>query len=68
MSLVFLLLVLVALISAKVYKPRRGISKWQAYEEYNRFWNKTHSSVAEKNARFFELPRKRQTYRLLQQK
>jgi len=52
MSVAFLLLVLVALISAKVYKPRRGISKWQAFEEYNRFWNKTHTSVAEKNARF----------------
>jgi len=48
----FHIVVLVAFTSAKVYKPRRGISKLQAFEEYNQFWNKTHSSVAEKNARF----------------
>jgi len=35
-----------------VYSPRKGISKSQSFEEYNKFWNKTHSSVAEKVARF----------------
>jgi C1A family cysteine protease len=47
-----LLFALIALVNSKVYKPRRGISKAQAFEEYNTFWNKTHSSTAEKNARY----------------
>jgi len=47
-----LLLALLALVNSKVYKPRRGISKAQAFEEYNTFWNKTHKSTTEKNARY----------------
>jgi len=53
MSVTFaLLLVFIALCSAKIYKPRRGLSKVQAFEEYNRYWNKTHATTAEKNARY----------------
>jgi C1A family cysteine protease len=32
--------------------PSKGLSRMAAFEGYNRFWNKTHSSAAEKNARF----------------
>jgi len=46
------LFVFFALLNAVVYKPRRGVSKWVAFEEYNKFWNKTHATTAEKNARF----------------
>jgi cysteine peptidase B len=35
-----------------VYTPRKGISKALAFVEYNEFWNKTHSTEAEKAARF----------------
>jgi len=30
----------------------KGVSRMTAFEEYNRFWNKSHSTLAEKNARF----------------
>jgi hypothetical protein len=30
----------------------KGVSKAQAFEEYNAFWNKTHKNEAEKHARF----------------
>jgi len=53
MSTAFLLLIaLVLSANAVVYKARRGLTTAQAFEEYNQFWNKTHCSVAEKNARF----------------
>jgi len=46
------LLAFVVFVSSKVYTPAKGISRLQAFEEYNQFWNKTHASQAEKNARF----------------
>lgn len=39
-------------VNSKVYMPSKGLSRMAAFEGYNRFWNKTHSSAAEKNARF----------------
>jgi len=32
--------------------PSKGLSRLSAFEGYNKFWNKTHSNTAEKNARF----------------
>jgi cathepsin L len=52
MSVIFALIALVALVNSKVYAPMKGVSKAQAFEEYNSFWNKTHKNEAEKNARF----------------
>jgi C1A family cysteine protease len=48
----FVIFAFIALVTCKVYKPRRGISKQQAFNEYNAFWNKTHASASESNARF----------------
>jgi C1A family cysteine protease len=53
MSVVFILsLALLALVNSRVYSPMRGITKVQAFEEYNAFWNKTHKTEAEKHARY----------------
>jgi len=52
MLYIALLLALITIVNSKVYTPRKGISKAQAFEEYNTFWNKTHKSVSEKNARY----------------
>jgi len=47
-----LLLAFVVFVSSKVYVPSKGLSRMNAFAEYNQYWNKTHSSLAEKNARF----------------
>jgi len=49
---VFAFIALVALVNCRVYAPMKGVSKAQAFDEYNSFWNKTHKNDAEKNARF----------------
>jgi len=48
----FALLAFFVFVQCKVYVPSKGLSRQIAFVEYNKFWNKTHSSVAEKNARF----------------
>eukprot|EP01123_Difflugia_compressa_P014102 TRINITY_DN6_c0_g1_i33.p1 TRINITY_DN6_c0_g1~~TRINITY_DN6_c0_g1_i33.p1 ORF type:complete len:354 (-),score=74.03 TRINITY_DN6_c0_g1_i33:60-1049(-) len=55
-SIVLVLLSIVYLASCIVYTPSTNTLLYDnpqsAFEEYNRFWNKTHSSSAEKLARF----------------
>jgi len=51
MSVLLSLLALIVFVNSKVYTPSKGLSKVMAFDEYNKFWNKTHSSLAEKNAR-----------------
>jgi len=51
-SNLFLLLAFVVFVNSKSYLPSKGLSRVNAFEEYNRFWNKSHSCLAEKNARF----------------
>jgi len=46
------LVALVFCAHAVVYKSRRGLSQAAAFEEFNQFWNKTHVSAAQKQARF----------------
>jgi len=50
--LLFCVLVFTLCVHCIVYSPTKGISSLQAFKEYNRFWNKTHSTSAEKSARF----------------
>jgi C1A family cysteine protease len=52
MSVLIAIIAFVALVSSRVYVPGVGISKSQAFEEYNAYWNKTHATEAEKNARY----------------
>jgi len=52
MSTTLLLIAFVLCANAVVYKARKGITNAQAFEEYNQFWNKSHCSGAEKQARF----------------
>jgi len=50
--LLFVLFAFIAYVNSKVYMPSKGLSRLAAFDGYNRFWNKTHASTAEKNARF----------------
>jgi len=50
--MIIALLAFVFFVNCKVYTPTKGLSRMMAFDEYNRFWNKTHASAAEKNARF----------------
>jgi hypothetical protein len=50
--LVLALFVFIVYVNAKVFSPVKGVSRLAAFEQYNKFWNKSHSSAAEKNARF----------------
>jgi cathepsin F len=49
---VIALLAFVVFVQCKVYTPAKGLSRLMAFEEYNKFWNKTHVTLAEKNSRF----------------
>jgi len=49
MSVVALALIaLIAVVNSRVYAPMKGVSKSQAFEEYNAFWNKTHKKRSRK--------------------
>lgn len=50
--LVLALFVFIVYVNAKVFSPVKGVSRLAAFEQYNKFWNKSHCSAAEKNARF----------------
>jgi C1A family cysteine protease len=52
MNVLVALLVFVVFVQSKVYTPSKSLSRANAFAEYNRFWNKTHSSTAVYNARF----------------
>jgi C1A family cysteine protease len=52
MSLLLVLLSVVCLSSALVYKPTTPSVGFAAFEEYNRFWNKTHATLLEKHQRY----------------
>jgi len=48
----FVFFALFVYVNAKVYTPSKGLSRMMAFDEYNKFWNKSHASAEEKNARF----------------
>jgi C1A family cysteine protease len=52
MSPLFLILAIVAIVNCKVYVARKNVPMSVSFEEYNKFWNKTHASPAEYEARY----------------
>jgi len=43
---------LVAVATAVIYEPRAGLSLAQQFSEYNKFWNRTHTTLADRAQKF----------------